>query len=129
MMNGTQKKVSEIYLVDALSHAEAESRIIEEMKAYISGDWSVESVRKVNYAELFTSESSDYWWKIKVQFIVLDERTGKEKGVNALMLVQADTVEDAFDVFASGMKGSLADYVVVGINRTAIADVFVYGSH
>ena len=35
--NGMQKKVTEPYLVDALSFTEAEARIIEEMTPFISG--------------------------------------------------------------------------------------------
>ena len=38
MENGLQKKVTEKYVVNALSHSEAEERIKEEMSAYISGE-------------------------------------------------------------------------------------------
>ena len=37
MEDGMQKKITELYVVDALSFTEAESSIIDEMSAYISG--------------------------------------------------------------------------------------------
>jgi len=122
---GSVKKVTESYLVDALSHAEAEARIIEEMKAYISGEFSVSAVRKVKYEEVFISKSN-IWWKCKISFISLDEKTGLEKRINVLMLSSGDTVEDAIVGINNGMKGALYDYEVVGINKSNILDIILY---
>ena len=43
MENGMNKKVTEPYLVDALSFTEAEARIIEEITPYISGEFTAVS--------------------------------------------------------------------------------------
>ncbi|MBR1500179.1 MAG: DUF4494 domain-containing protein [Bacteroidaceae bacterium] len=78
--DGTQKKVTEQYVVDALSFAEAEQRITEEMSAYISGEYEITDVRKAPYKEVFFDDAdmSDRWFKAKLQFITLDERTAIE---------------------------------------------------
>lgn len=81
MENGMQKKVTEPYLVDALSFTEAEARIIEEMTPFISGEFVVADIKRANYGELFPSndEQDDRWFKCKLVFITLDEKSGAEK--------------------------------------------------
>jgi hypothetical protein len=44
--NGIQKKVTEPYLVDALSFTEAEARIIEEIRPYITGEFLIADIRR-----------------------------------------------------------------------------------
>ena len=68
MENGMNKKVTEPYLVDALSFTEAEARIIEEITPYISGEFTVSDIKRANYSELFpaglsASCSSSRWTK------------------------------------------------------------------
>ena len=79
MENGMNKKVTEPYLVDALSFTEAEARIIEEMTPYISGEFTVNDIKRANYSELFFAEdaNADRWFKCKLTFITLDLRTMK----------------------------------------------------
>lgn len=127
MENGITKRITETYLVDAYSHAEAESRIVKEVEPYISGEFMVSSVRRVNYTEIFTSETSDYWWELKIYFITLDEKTGAEKRVNASVLVNGDEIKDAISTLREGMKGSMADYGIAEAKMSSILDVFVYG--
>ncbi len=81
MENGMNKKVTEPYLVDALSFTEAEARIIEEMTPFITGEFTVSDIKRANYSELFASdeESADRWFKCKLIFITLDEKSGAEK--------------------------------------------------
>ena len=89
MEDGLQKKVKELYTVDALSFSEAETRIIEEMAAYISGEYEVVDIKKAKYKEIFFSDDpmADRFYKAKLQFITIDEKTEKEKRQNVLYLV------------------------------------------
>ena len=86
--DGSQKKVSESYVVDALSFTEAENTIIEEMSAYISGDFKVTDLKQASYGEIFFSDadSDDKWYKCKLQFITIDEKTEKDKPTTCLWL-------------------------------------------
>ena len=128
MENGMQKKVTEPYLVDALSFTEAESRIIEEMTPFISGEFEVAGVAKANYNELFPSEeeSAYRWFKCKLWFITLDEKTGAEKRTASNVLVQAYDLRDAIKKLDEGMKDTMADYVIASVSETAIMDVYPY---
>ena len=128
MENGMVKKVTEPYLVDALSFTEAEARIIEEMKPFISGEFTVSDIKRANYSELFFSheEAADRWFKSKLLFITLDEKSGNEKKVASNVLIQAADLRDAVKKLDEGMKGSMADYEIASMAETAIMDVYRY---
>lgn len=122
--NGAVKKVNEPYLVDALTFTEAESRIVEEMKPYISGEYSIASEKKTKISEIFRNEGGDRYYLAKVNFITLDENSGVEKKSQTQILVQASDFEDAVANFKKGMEGTMADYEIASISETMIMDVF-----
>ena len=124
--NGMQKRVTEPYLVDALSFTEAEARIIEEIKPFISGEFTIADIKRARFAETFFNEEGDRFYKVKVFFITLDEKSGAEKKTAVQMLVQATTLQDAIKVLEKGMEGTISDYTIAAINETAIVDVFPY---
>jgi len=126
MENGLQKKVSEPYLVDAMSFTEAEARIIEEIQPYISGEFTVADIKRARYSELFFNEKGDRFYKFKVYFITLDEKSGAEKKTASQMLAQATTLEDAIVILNEGMKGTMADYVIASVSETMLVDVFPF---
>lgn len=122
--NGAVKKVNEPYLVDALSFTEAEARIIEEMKPFISGDFSISAVKKTKIAEIFFDETGDKYYMVKYNIITLDEKSGTEKKVAVFALVQAADFDSALANFRENMKGTLADFEIASIAETQIMDVF-----
>ncbi len=121
---GAVKTVTEPYLVDALSFTEAEARITEEMQPYISGEFTVSAVRRVNLSDIFYNESGDRWYKVKTNFITIDEKTAVEKKTASFQLVQASDFKEALDVFMEGMKDTMADFEIASITETMLMDVF-----
>ena len=126
MDDGLQKKVTEAYVVDAMSFSEAEEKIIEEMSSYISGEFNVTDIKKASYGEIFFSDmdSADKWYKAKLQFITLDEKSGKEKRSTVNYLVQGGSFNDAVKNLDDVMGGTMIDYVITAINETTLMDVF-----
>ena len=124
MENGVVKKIVEPYLVDALSCTEAEARVTEELTPFISGDFRISSVVTTKIAEIFWDESGDKFYKVKVNFITLDEKTATEKRNATYILVQASSFKDAYDNFVEGMKCTMADYEIEQICETKIVDVY-----
>lgn len=122
--DGMIKTSTESYLVDALSFTEAEARITEEMKPYISGDFKVDSVRRVRVSEMFFDEAGDRWYKAKVNFITLDEKRGVEKRTANFMYVEASEFSKALQNLMEGMKGTMSDFEVASITETALLGVF-----
>jgi hypothetical protein len=116
------------YLVDALNFTEAESRIIEEVKPYTSGNLDVTDIKRVKYTEIFASDNdmADKWYKVRCLFMTIDEKTQTEKEIANNMLVQAGTFHEAVRNFDNGMKGSLMDYRIATLQETKIMDVFRY---
>ena len=125
---GMTRKVTEPYLVDALSFTEAEARIIDNVKDFITGEFSVTALKWESVSELFTSdkECDDKWYKIKVAYITLDEKSGKERRTYAYMIVQSSDTANAEKRLHEGMKGTLADYLVMEVKETQIVDVYPY---
>ena len=124
--SGMQKTVTEPYLVDALSFTEAESRIIEEIKPYISGEFTIADIKRVKYAETFFNAEGDRYFKSKLYFLSLDEKSGSEKKTAVNMLVQASTLKEAVDIVETEMKKTMIDYEFASVAETAIMDVFPY---
>ena len=120
------KKVTEPYLVDALSFTEAEARIIEEIRPFISGEFAITGINRAHYAEVFFDYNGERWFKVRLHFITLDAKSGLEKRTLAKMLVQASTLEKALENFKQGMKGTMTDYVIIEVSETQLIDVFPY---
>ena len=125
---GKIASVNENYLVDALSFTEAESRIIEEMKPFISGEFSVSGIKRARIAELFSSddEEADKWYRCKVFYLTIDEEKGIEKRTGVAMLVQAADLKGALDGLVKGMETYMGDYEIASIAETTLMDVYPY---
>lgn len=126
--NGLKKNVNEQYLFEALSFTEAEARTIKELKPYMSFNFSIPQIVKPNISELMLSNESDAdrYYKVKVAFISLDEKSGIEKKTTSAMLVQAKDFKNAYDRFIDAMKGYISDYEITSIAETKILDYFPY---
>lgn len=128
MENGMEKKVTEKYLIDALSLTESEARIIEEMTPFISGEFMVKSSKCTKYSEVFASndETDDMWFKCKLAFITTDEKSGNEKRTTTNILVQASDLRKAVQNLDEAMKGTMGGYVIDSVADSKIMDVYPY---
>ena len=124
--DGRQKPVTEQYVVDALSFSEAEAAIFEEMKDCINSDYKITDIRPAAFHEIFFSDldEDDRWYKAKLQFVTIDEKTEKEKRTNIIYLVQSATLNGAVKNIDEIMGGTTINYTLVSINETSIMDVF-----
>ena len=126
--DGKEKKVTEQYVVEAMSFTEAESRITEEMTPFIDGDFDVVSEKIAPYNEIFLSDNytDDKWFVSKVAFITIDEKTEKEKKQTFRYLVQAATSELALDYTKEMFSHGMSDYRIDAVKDTPTLDVFLY---
>lgn len=125
--NGLITPTTEPYLVDAISYAEAEKRIFEEVKLYAtSGELEIKDIRKTKITELFYNEGGDKWYRCKVNYIIIDEDKGIEKKAPQIMMVQASNFKEAVNTLIERMKSELSDYEIDTISETKILDVFTY---
>ena len=126
--DGTPRKVTETYVVDALSFSEAESRILEEMGKYVSGEIEVVDLKIAQYKEIFLADNdmADKWYKAKLAFITIDEKTDKEKKTSVYYLVNAGNINSALKNVDEIMSGTMIDYQTCNLTETQIIDVFEY---
>lgn len=124
---GTVKKVVDTYLVDAMSFAEAEARATEQMMPFISGEFEVEAAKKCNIAEICANPDCDKWYRCKVMFITLDEKSGVEKKTASIIMVQANDITKALECLEDMLKSTMSDWEIHTIAESQILDVFVYG--
>jgi hypothetical protein len=147
---GATKKTTEFYLVDACSFTEAEYRIVEEIRPYTCGELDVVSIKRTNYSEIVfdeynlnsaadadvqkltranrnASELADKWFKAKVNFITLDEKTGKESRTSTMYIINAGSINAAHDTLVAFLKDtSIVDYEIATLDETRIMEVYVY---
>lgn len=128
MEDGKIKRVTEAYMVDALTFTEAERRFLEEVEPFVSGDYEVADIKKAKLAEVMTSNdgNDDRWYKAKVTFITLDEKTAVEKRTAQNILVQARDLKTAVANLEKGMAGTMGDWELTAVNETAILDIYPY---
>ncbi|MCD8282890.1 MAG: DUF4494 domain-containing protein [Prevotella sp.] len=126
MDNGLLRTTSELYVVDAMSFAEAEAQITNEVSAYVSGEFKITNIVEATYKEVFFSdaEHDDRWYKAKLQFITLDEKTEKEKKQTVYYLVEANSLGKAVEYINEIMGKTMIDYVIASLAETAVMDVF-----
>lgn len=123
------KKVSESYLVDALSFTEAEERIIKEIRPFVSvGELEVVNIRRARIAELFLNDEAedDRYFRAKVNFITVDEKSGSEKKTSATMIVKSDSLPNAVTELKAQLDSQMASYEIASVTDTQILDVFQY---
>lgn len=126
--DGRERKVSENYLVDAVSFTDAEARIIKEMESNIRGEFSVENIKKSNIVEIFPHEDGEWWYKAKIGLVTIDEKAGKEKKINNYFLVAADDLKEALLRLEDALSYILVPYQTTSLALSTIADVFPYFS-
>ncbi len=127
--DGLTRRVTETYIVEALSFTEAEARFTAEIATFPSeGDSEISDIKRARLSDLIESQdpSDDRWFRAKVAFLTLDEQSGKEKRTNHNMLVQASDLRVAVKHLDAYMAGSMADYLIASLAETAIMDVIHY---
>ena len=95
----------------------------------VSGEFEVADIKKAAYKEVFFTDDNiaDKWYKAKLQFITIDEKTEKEKRSTVNYLVQAGSMNGAMKNIDEVMGGTMIDYVVASVAETTLMDVYEYG--
>ena len=113
-------RVKEIYMIDgAVSFADAENCLMDEIKPYISGDCEVQSCKRSQFFEVFPNEGGAYWYKARVEMITIDG--DKETRKNVSVLVQANMLDDA--VFALKQAMNSYDCELISVAKTPVMDI------
>ena len=123
--DGYEKKMTESYVVEALSFGEAEKTAIEFLGSYVSGEIQVVNINPMRFQEVFFNEqeSCDRYYKAILQFITIDEKTEREKHTQVYYLVQASSFDNCKDTIRTIMDGTMIDYQIASVSETKVIDV------
>lgn len=124
--DGRERKVSEVYLVDAVTFTDAETRIIKQLQTMVRGEFVVDNIKKSNIVEIFPHEDGEWWYKAKIAIVTIDENAGKEKKINNYFLVAADDIKQALQRLEDGLSYILVPYQTTSLAVCNIVDVFPY---
>jgi hypothetical protein len=132
--DGTFKRVSEPYLLAAMTFTDAEARIYEELGSIIRGEFTVTNIARTEYHDIFYYEDADLWYKCKVTYqsegdgleIESDLNPKKVKKVSQNFLVTATSVKEAFERIQESLSTLMVDYQIPSIILTPIVDIFPF---
>ena len=123
--SGRLKTITESYLVDALSFTEAEAALYKQILTGAQ-DFIVSKISRMRLADLFIAEDGEKWFKAKVVYYSVEEKSGKEKKVVNYMLLNADGIEEAHERLEENLKEMLIPYTTDAMTLTPILEVFPY---
>jgi hypothetical protein len=124
--NGTFKRVSEPYLLAAMSFTDAEARIYEELGSRIRGEFNVVGISRTELHDIFVYDDADVWYKCKITYDKVDEDGEKSKKIAQQFLVSAHSVKDAFDRIQESMAAYMVDFEIPSITVSPIVEVFPF---
>ncbi|MDB4582440.1 DUF4494 domain-containing protein [Draconibacterium sp.] len=125
--SGKEQMVTENFLLDAVSFTDAETRMIRQMQQMVKGgEFSVVDIKKSNIAEIFPYENGEWWFKVTINLVTIDEEAGREKKLRTYYLIMADDIKQALQRLDESLSYLVIPYVVTSIAVSTIVDVFPY---
>ena len=123
--DGMNKMVTETYVYKAADFGEAYDKATKDMSTFISGEFGITGMKIAQYGDVFIQDerTEEKFYRVKVNFIVLDEKTNKEKKIAQYYLVNADSVEKARKYTDTALSQTMADFIIVSVQETMIIDV------
>ncbi|MFA7274421.1 MAG: DUF4494 domain-containing protein [Crocinitomicaceae bacterium] len=124
--NGSFKRVTEPYLLAAMTFTDAEARIYEELGQVIRGEFNVVGIMRTEIHDIFHYEDADVWYKVKLTYESMDAEEEKAKKVTQNFLVSAHSVKDAYDRIKESLATLMVDFIIPAITVSPIVDIFPY---
>ncbi|PHR28242.1 MAG: hypothetical protein COA38_12395 [Fluviicola sp.] len=124
--NGALKRVSEPYLLAAMTFTDAEARIYEELGQIIRGEFNVVGISRTEIHDIFAYDDADVWYKCKVRYESMDADTEKAKKVNQNFLVSAESVKEAYERIQESLSTLMVDFEIPSIIVSPIVEIFPY---
>ena len=123
--DGLEKMVTETYVYKAADFGDAYDKATKDMSTFISGEFGITGMKIAQYGDVFIQGeiTEEKYYRVKVNFIVLDEKTYKEKKIAQYYLVNADSVEKARKYTDTALSQTMADFIIVSVQETMIIDV------
>jgi hypothetical protein len=126
--DGTIKRVTEHYLINAINFTEAESRVHEEIGAHTRGEFVVKAIKNEDFSDIFVYDDAETFYSLKVAYISEDADSGKQKKTINKFLVQANNINEACFNIQENLKGLIASYELTEVKKSNIIEIYPYKS-
>ena len=122
--DGMNKMVTETYVYKAEDFGEAYNKATKDMPS-LSDEFEITAMKIARYKEIITQDerTEERYYRVKVNLIILDEKTQKEKKIACYYLVNADSVEKARKYTDTALSDTIMDYVIEAVQEAKIIDV------
>jgi len=125
--SGKEQMVTENFLLDAVSFTDAETRMIRQMQQMVKGgEFTVVDIKKSKIAEVFPYDDGEWWYKVTINLVTVDEEAGREKKLRTYYLIMADDIKQALQRLDESLSYLVIPYVVTSVAVSTIVDVFPY---
>lgn len=124
--NGALKRVSEPYLLAAMTFTDAEARIYEELGSVIRGEFAVTGIARTEIHDIFAYDDAEVWYKAKVKYENFDADSEKSKKVTQNFLVSAHSVKEAYERLQESLQGLMVDFEIPSIIVSPIVEIFPF---
>ena len=122
--DGLEKMVTETYVYKAADFGKAYDKATKDMPS-LSDEFEITAMKIAQYKEIIIQDdrTEEKYYRVKVNLIILDEKTQKEKKTACYYLVNADSVEKARKYTDTAFSDTLMDYVIEAVQEAKITDV------
>ena len=125
--SGKEQMVTENFLLDAVSFTDAETRMIRQMQQMVTGgEFTVVDIKKSKIAEVFPYDNGEWWYRVTINLVTIDEEAGREKKLRTYYLIMADDIKQALQRLDESLSYLVIPYVVTSVAVSTIIDVFPY---
>ncbi|MEX0597640.1 MAG: DUF4494 domain-containing protein [Candidatus Paceibacterota bacterium] len=124
--DGRLKRVTEPYLIDAVSFTDAEARAYEEVGTHVKGEFIITAITRKEYADIFHYEDEEDWYESKLAYVMVDADSGKEKKTTNNFLVTASSVKQAYDRIKESLSDMTVHYEITSTSLTKLVEVLPY---
>jgi predicted aconitase len=114
-------------LIDAMSFTEAEARLITSLETQAPSAM-VSQIKPANICDIFHYDDCDVWYCTRVNYVSIDEKTGREIVVPNTMYVTANSVVKACERIEESLSTMIVPFEIMEVRKTKIAGVLPYAN-
>lgn len=124
--DGSLKRISEPYLLAAMTFTDAEARIYEELGQIIRGEFNVVGIARTEIHDIFGYDDTGVWYTCKAKYESMDADTEKSKKITQKFLVEASSVKQATERLTESLSTLMVDFEIPSVVVSPIVEIFPY---
>ena len=124
-----EKPITEVYLLQANSYADAEDKVIHLVHTYNDiPNLEILDIKKRRFLDVIVEGDyeGDLYYKARVLIYEMDENSGVEKVKSSNVIVRAKNLAEAMRIAEDNLKETIEDYELHTVGLTNIVEAIIY---